>query len=80
MSQQDVHWTRTELRHRIVQRRADILEQPIEGIGCATTPRRVTVTGQVECRVRLKDLMAGDMTQNINVYPGDVLVVPETRF
>jgi len=35
---------------------------------------------QVECRVRLKDLMSGDLTQNINVYPGDVLIVPETRF
>jgi polysaccharide export outer membrane protein len=41
---------------------------------------RPTVIGQVECRVRLKDLMGGDMTQNISVYPGDVLVVPETRF
>jgi len=35
---------------------------------------------QVECRVKIKDLMSGDMRQNINVYPGDVLVVPETRF
>ncbi len=35
---------------------------------------------QIECRIRLKDLMGGDMTQNIDVYPGDVLVVPETRF
>ena len=35
---------------------------------------------QVECRVRLKDLMSGDMTQNIGVYPGDVLIIPETRF
>lgn len=35
---------------------------------------------QAECRVRLKDLMAGDMSQNIDVYPGDVLVIPETRF
>lgn len=41
---------------------------------------RQTQQGQVECRVRLKDLMEGDMDQNIGVYPGDVLVVPETRF
>ena len=41
---------------------------------------RQTQDGQVECRVRLKDLMAGDMSQNIDVFPGDVLVVPETRF
>lgn len=41
---------------------------------------RQTQSGQVECRIRVKDLMAGDMSQNINVYPGDVLVVPETRF
>ena len=41
---------------------------------------RETPTGQVKCRVMLKDLMAGDMTQNILVYAGDVLVVPESRF
>lgn len=41
---------------------------------------RHTEGGQTECRVRLKDLMSGDLTQNIDIYPGDVLVVPETRF
>lgn len=41
---------------------------------------RPTESGQVECRVRIKDLMSGDMSQNILVYPGDVLVIPETRF
>jgi len=41
---------------------------------------RPTVTGQVECGLRLGDLMEGDMSQNVKVYPGDVLVVPETRF
>lgn len=35
---------------------------------------------QAECRIRVKDLLSGDMSQNIEVYPGDVLVVPETRF
>lgn len=37
-------------------------------------------TGQIKCLVKLKDLMAGDMTQNILVFPGDVLVIPESRF
>ena len=41
---------------------------------------RQTEAGQVECRVRVKDMMGGDMSQNIDVYPGDVLVIPETRF
>ncbi len=41
---------------------------------------RQTQGGQVECQVRLKDLLAGDMSENIAIYPGDVLVVPETRF
>ncbi len=41
---------------------------------------RQTKNGQVECRVKLKALLAGDMTQNIDVYPGDVIIVPETRF
>ena len=35
---------------------------------------------QLECRIKVKDLLSGDMSQNIPVYPGDVLVVPETRF
>ena len=41
---------------------------------------RPTQGGQIECRVRLKDLLEGEMNQNIAVYPGDVLVIPETRF
>lgn len=36
-------------------------------------------SGQVECHVKLKSLLDGDMTQNILVFPGDVLVIPETR-
>lgn len=35
---------------------------------------------QVRCRVRVEDLLDGDVSQNIDVYPGDMLVVPETRF
>ena len=35
---------------------------------------------QVECTVKVKKLMSGDITQNIPVFPGDVIVVPETRF
>jgi len=34
-----------------------------------------------ECRVRLENLLKdGDMSQNIHMYPGDVLFVPESRF
>ena len=40
-----------------------------------------TVGGeQVKCRVQIDDLLRGEITQNINMYPGDMLVVPETRF
>lgn len=35
---------------------------------------------QVKCRVKLEDLLDGDISQNIDMYPGDMLVVPETRF
>lgn len=37
--------------------------------------------GTSEKRVRLRDLMEkGDMTQNLSMKPGDVLIIPETRF
>lgn len=36
--------------------------------------------GQIECRVNLRDLLSGDMTSNILVFAGDVLVVPESSF
>ena len=35
---------------------------------------------QYDCRVRIKDLLKGDLSQNVDIYPGDVIVVPETRF
>lgn len=41
---------------------------------------RQTELGQIECRVKLKNIVRGDMSYNIGVYPGDVLIVPETRF
>ena len=41
---------------------------------------RLTEFGQVNCRVRVRDLMEGDMSQNILVYSGDVLIIPEARF
>jgi polysaccharide export outer membrane protein len=40
---------------------------------------RPTVTGQIDCQVRIKDLVDGDMSQNILVFPGDVIIIPETR-
>lgn len=50
------------------------------GAGNRANVVRHTQDGQIECRVRIKDLMSGDLSQNIDIYPGDVLVVPETRF
>lgn len=35
--------------------------------------------GQVECQVKIKNLLEGDMEQNVLMFPGDVLVIPETR-
>ena len=35
----------------------------------------------VECKVRISDLMKdGDIEQNVFLYPGDVIVVPQSRF
>jgi polysaccharide export outer membrane protein len=35
---------------------------------------------KVDCPVRVQDLMEGDLSQNIDIYPGDVLIVPPSRF
>lgn len=40
-----------------------------------------TIDGRsVECSVRLADVLAGDIADNILLFPGDVVVVPQTRF
>lgn len=41
---------------------------------------RQSLDGNIKCRVNLRDLMSGDMSSNILVFPGDVLVVPESSF
>lgn len=41
---------------------------------------RQTPDGQFECRVNLRDLLSGDLSSNILVFAGDVLVVPESSF
>ena len=40
------------------------------------------IDGQtIECGVRVADLVSGkDMAQNIELFPGDVLIVPQSRF
>lgn len=37
-------------------------------------------SGQKQVPVRLHDLMNGDITANISLYPGDVLIIPEAWF
>ncbi len=41
---------------------------------------RTLPSGTVECSVKLNRLLDGDLSDNIRVFPGDVLVVPATRF
>ena len=48
--------------------------------GNRTNLVRPIESGQAECRIRVNDLMSGDMSQNIDVFPGDVLIIPRTRF
>jgi len=35
---------------------------------------------QQEYRVRLDDLLNGDITANVDMLPGDILIVPEAWF
>jgi polysaccharide export outer membrane protein len=43
--------------------------------------RRNSAGETSECRVRLSDLVQdGDVSQNVRMLPGDVIVVPEARF
>jgi polysaccharide biosynthesis/export protein len=42
---------------------------------------RRTAEGPVEIAIRLDDLLnAGDMRQNVQIQPGDVVIIPEARF
>ena len=42
---------------------------------------RRTADGAVEVPVRLDDLLnKGDMSQNVRIQPGDVVIIPEARF
>ena len=42
---------------------------------------RNTNGGQKQIKVRLEDLMkGGDISANINLAPGDILVIPESLF
>lgn len=41
---------------------------------------RAVDSGQEQVPVRLHDLMNGDITANVNLYPGDVLIIPEAWF
>lgn len=41
---------------------------------------RQSATGQVKCRIRVKDLLDGSSSDNIRLFPGDMIVVPESRF
>jgi polysaccharide export outer membrane protein len=42
---------------------------------------RKTATGEVEIRVRLNDLLNdGDIKQNVDMKPGDVLIIPQSFF
>lgn len=42
---------------------------------------RKTAKGEIEIKVRLEDLLNdGDITQNIEMMPGDVLIIPQSFF
>ncbi len=41
---------------------------------------RIVNGQQTKTRIRLQDLLNGDMSANLPVLPGDVISIPETRF
>jgi polysaccharide export outer membrane protein len=42
---------------------------------------RKTSDGEVEIKIRLKDLLNdGDISENVNIRPGDVLIIPQSFF
>ena len=47
--------------------------------GNRTKLSREVEGAQIECAIRASALMSGDLSQNVRVFPGDVIVVPETR-
>ena len=41
---------------------------------------RVVEGKQQEYQVRLEDLLNGDITANVDIFPGDILIIPEAWF
>jgi polysaccharide export outer membrane protein len=35
---------------------------------------------KTEIRVRLQDLIEGDIGQNVTMHPGDIIIIPQSRF
>ncbi len=58
----------------------------VGGLGEFAAGNRATLTRkqngkEVQMRLRLKDLIKnGDISANVPVLPGDVIIVPESRF
>lgn len=58
----------------------------VGGLGDFAAGNRTKLVRQVdgvsvECRVKLNNLLTdGDISQNIALYPGDVIIVPQARF
>lgn len=48
--------------------------------GNRTKVVRIVEGKQQEYQVRLNDLLNGDITANVDMLPGDILIVPESWF